>query len=333
MAVKTRKRVRSGGRESVRNSGKKHKSKIGKLVKSAHKKVKNPFGKKHKKGSSDKRKRVPKSRISKKSINWATYDGDNTEKKAEKKTDRKPERKTERKTKKDGGLIDIKKEKAKKEKAKRTIKKDVKKDTKKSSAKDVVKKYEIDMKKSKYTRSELKPIIDALQRACGDKLTPVGGWRRNKPLMKDIDFMTEIDLEKLSMLLLKDKRVYKLSVTHNSKNERKKISFKYYHKVGDREIKPSIDIFKVSKDEYPFALLQYTGNKLFNIHMRAYAKKKGYKLNQYGLFKVNGDKLDRVPGIKVERDIFDKLGYTYKEPADRNPGEHFTDKQLSMAKK
>ena len=53
--------------------------------------------------------------------------------------------------------------------------------------------------------------------------------------------------------------------------------------------------------------MYFTGNREFNIRMRAIAKNKGYLLNQYGLFKKTGQ---RVP-IRDERDIFKKLNITY----------------------
>ena len=47
--------------------------------------------------------------------------------------------------------------------------------------------------------------------------------------------------------------------------------------------------------------------------MRRKAKKLGYKLNEYGLYK-NDDKIE----IKSEKDIFKKLEMHYLKPKDRN---------------
>ncbi len=65
------------------------------------------------------------------------------------------------------------------------------------------------------------------------------------------------------------------------------------HKVvskGSRKISVvvnghNVDIFVAIKHELPFALLHYISPAQYNIRLRAYAKKMGYKLNQYGLFR------------------------------------------------
>lgn len=60
---------------------------------------------------------------------------------------------------------------------------------------------------------------------------------------------------------------------------------------------------------YGSALQYFTGDKNHNIKLRIIAEKKGYKLNEYGLFK--GEK--RVAG-KTEEEIYKKLGMDYIEP-------------------
>jgi DNA polymerase (family 10) len=77
---------------------------------------------------------------------------------------------------------------------------------------------------------------------------------------------------------------------------------------------------RVVKDESFGAALQYfTGSKEHNVKMRSIAIKKGFKLNEYGLFKKNTDKY--VVG-KTEEEIYVKLGLSYIEPELReNRGE------------
>ncbi|MEM3062028.1 MAG: nucleotidyltransferase domain-containing protein [Nitrososphaerota archaeon] len=74
-----------------------------------------------------------------------------------------------------------------------------------------------------------------------------------------------------------------------------------------------VDLFFTTEDEYIFARLFAVGSGKFNIIMRTLAKRNGYLLNQHGLFK-NGKKVR----IKNEREIFEKIGKTYREPQDRN---------------
>ena len=80
-----------------------------------------------------------------------------------------------------------------------------------------------------------------------------------------------------------------------------------------------IDILVTSPDEYPFTILYFTGNYEFNVQMREHAKKKGFLLNEKGLFindiKNNSLKCNHV--IQCEKDIFDALDLQYLEPKDR----------------
>jgi DNA polymerase/3'-5' exonuclease PolX len=79
-----------------------------------------------------------------------------------------------------------------------------------------------------------------------------------------------------------------------------------------------IDIRYIKKEHIAASLLYFTGSGLFNRNMRIYAIKKGFKLNEYGLFKLkpNGE-----PGLKMktptEKDIFKTLGIPYVEPENR----------------
>lgn len=71
-----------------------------------------------------------------------------------------------------------------------------------------------------------------------------------------------------------------------------------------------IDIYRTEKDSLGAMLLYLTGSKQYGIKMRAKAKYKGYRLNQYGLFDKKGR---RIAG-QTEQEIYDALGYPYKEP-------------------
>ena len=73
-----------------------------------------------------------------------------------------------------------------------------------------------------------------------------------------------------------------------------------------------IDIIFVPFESYYSALLYFTGSYQLNRDMRQEAKKMGYKLNEYGLYK--NKKLIRV---NSEKEIFDKLKLEYKEPKYR----------------
>ncbi|MBI2024976.1 MAG: DNA polymerase/3'-5' exonuclease PolX [Candidatus Harrisonbacteria bacterium] len=73
-----------------------------------------------------------------------------------------------------------------------------------------------------------------------------------------------------------------------------------------------IDVRVVSKESYGSALAYFTGSKDHNIELRKIAISKGYKLNEYGLYK--GKK--NIAG-KSEEEIYKALGLDYVEPEMR----------------
>lgn len=90
-----------------------------------------------------------------------------------------------------------------------------------------------------------------------------------------------------------------------------------YASINDEGVPRRIDVIYCSPVEYPFALLYFTGCGEFNIKMREYAKTKGYRLNEKGLFDIATDKKVAHPFVD-EKSIFDFLGIAYVEPELRN---------------
>lgn len=77
-----------------------------------------------------------------------------------------------------------------------------------------------------------------------------------------------------------------------------------------------IDLLVTHQEEYPFAVLYFTGSDKFNIAMRKHALEQGYTMNEHGLKKVREDASD-IPPMKDERDIFTFLKYPYVAPTER----------------
>lgn len=75
-----------------------------------------------------------------------------------------------------------------------------------------------------------------------------------------------------------------------------------------------IDIRFVPYDSYYSALLYFTGSGDLNKVMRNLAKEKGYKLSEYGLFRLSDNKKIYLTS---EKDVFDTLGMFYLEPEER----------------
>ena len=81
------------------------------------------------------------------------------------------------------------------------------------------------------------------------------------------------------------------------------------------------DLRVVSDEEYPFALMYFTGSKEHNIVLRGLAQDRGWTLNEYRLAPVKKD-APKIPQIREERDIYELFGFDYIEPELReNRGE------------
>jgi len=81
-----------------------------------------------------------------------------------------------------------------------------------------------------------------------------------------------------------------------------------------------VDLRIVKPNEYPAALMYFTGSKEHNIVMRQKARERGMALNEYGLFKLNADKetdFDQPVPTSSETDIYQKLDLHFVPPAHR----------------
>lgn len=72
-----------------------------------------------------------------------------------------------------------------------------------------------------------------------------------------------------------------------------------------------MDIRVVKKDQYGAALAYFTGSKAHNIRIREMAVRKGFKINEYGIFDEKSG--DRIAGEK-EEDIYRLLGIPFIPP-------------------
>jgi DNA polymerase beta len=81
-----------------------------------------------------------------------------------------------------------------------------------------------------------------------------------------------------------------------------------------------IDLLYTKKEEYPFALLYFTGSMSLNVLMRNKAISMGYSLSEYGLKYISGPNKGEFvkEPFEEEKDIFAFLGMRYIEPTKRN---------------
>lgn len=182
----------------------------------------------------------------------------------------------------------------------------------------------------KIPRSEMKKIdkyLQQLAKEVDDQLDVIvcGSYRREKTTSNDIDCMlshpkikTQDDLKTKKNYLhnfidvLKENKFIVDALTSEDV-ETKFMGFcRYSVKTPIRRI----DIRYIPSESYFPALIYFTGSGSFNQTMRQYAKKLGYKLNEYGLYKQVGTKYKLVP-VSSEEEIFEKLGMKYVEPKDR----------------
>lgn len=92
-----------------------------------------------------------------------------------------------------------------------------------------------------------------------------------------------------------------------------------------------VDFLYSPPEEYPFAILYFTGSKTFNTVMRQRAVDMGYTLNEHGISvmkdKIKGDLVDKT--FTKEKDIFDFLKMEYKRPNERIDGRSVCNIKLS----
>ncbi|HMC65253.1 MAG TPA: helix-hairpin-helix domain-containing protein, partial [Gemmataceae bacterium] len=80
------------------------------------------------------------------------------------------------------------------------------------------------------------------------------------------------------------------------------------HVLGEKVVLQS-DLRVVTDEQYPFALLYFTGSKQHNIRMRQRAIDRGWSLNEYSL----GSETKLIP-CRSEEEIFKALGLDYVPP-------------------
>jgi DNA polymerase (family 10) len=133
------------------------------------------------------------------------------------------------------------------------------------------------------------------------KIIPVGSIRREEKTHSDIDILL------IAAAPLPDFSCNNLTLVEGQSRHQK-----YIFTLNKTNY--LIDVFICTKKELPYMLFHYTGSKQYNIRTRAYVKKKGLLLNQYGLWK---NKKLLYPNIKSEKDLIRKIGISYREPTNR----------------
>lgn len=151
------------------------------------------------------------------------------------------------------------------------------------------------------------------------KFEIVGSYRRGAQNSGDIDVIitgkTGVDYKKFIDELLKTGII--LEVLSRGPSKTLVIA-----RLNENSIARRIDFLFAPPDEFAFAILYFTGSKIFNTVMRQYGVNKGYTFNEHGIYKfenkTKGEKVTHV--FQTEKDIFDFLGLQFKTPPERRDG-------------
>lgn len=139
-----------------------------------------------------------------------------------------------------------------------------------------------------------------------DKVELAGSIRRKKETIGDIDLLLSCD-QKFRKKIMNHFTDHFLAKQILVKGDSKaSIVLKNNGRQADLRI--------VNKDEWGSALLYFTGSREHNVHLRTIAKEKGYKISEYGIFKIEKNK--RIAS-ETEEDIYSTLGFQFIPPEMR----------------
>lgn len=163
-----------------------------------------------------------------------------------------------------------------------------------------------------------------IKECCGDTTDYeiVGSYRRGKMLSGDIDMIITNKNNDQAVFdkFLDELRTKNILEYTFSKGTTKSLTMCRLN--PKKTTARRVDFLYTSPSEFPFAILYFTGSKIFNTVMRQKALSMGYTLNEHGLSYMKGG----VKGEKVEKqfndekDIFDFLNMVYKSPEERIDG-------------
>ena len=148
----------------------------------------------------------------------------------------------------------------------------------------------------------------------------VGSYRRGAKTSGDIDVIITADDSNVFKNFIDNLKEKGIIVELLSYGKTKSLVIA---KLPGKEINRRVDFMYTTKEEYPFAILYFTGSKSFNTVMRSYALKLGLSLNEHGMYikekgKTKEDKVSKK--FNNEKDIFDSLYLKYKKPEERLDG-------------
>ncbi len=152
----------------------------------------------------------------------------------------------------------------------------------------------------------------------------VGSWRRGAKNSGDIDIIITDSNDNNSVYKkFIDKLIEKkILIEVLSRGNVKTLGIS---RLSRRSTARRIDFMFTPKKEFTFAMLYFTGSKIFNTIMRKRALDMGYTMNEHGIYnmvnKKKGERLEQY--FPTERSVFEFLGIEYREPHERKDGNSF----------
>jgi len=182
-------------------------------------------------------------------------------------------------------------------------------------------KTRIPLKEAEQTANELLKIIENIPGV--KRITVAGSLRRKKETIGDIDILLIAENHLRKKIINKIISLPQVENIIAAGQTKASVQLKIKH--------IQVDIRIVTEDEYGAALLYLTGSKEHNIQLRLIAKKKGWKINEYGVFNV---KTGKKIGGRTEEEIYNLFGLNYIPPEKRLGKDEIekAQKQLSLKK-
>ncbi len=167
---------------------------------------------------------------------------------------------------------------------------------------------------------EYKAIFEkAFPKGTDGKMEIVGSYRRGAQTSGDIDIIITSSNPKVFTTFVDNLIREKIILHVLSRGPTKCL---VVSKIPTSDTARRVDFLYTTPEEFPFAILYFTGSKIFNTVMRHIALEKGYTMNEHGINKMEnkkkGEKVNKL--FKEEKDIFDFLGLEYKTPIERTDG-------------
>ncbi|RLE38062.1 hypothetical protein DRJ17_05055 [Candidatus Woesearchaeota archaeon] len=153
---------------------------------------------------------------------------------------------------------------------------------------------------------KIKPILYVLEAHPSIEVYQIAGsYRRGKEIIKDMDIVAKIETnentEDIIRKICEMSEDFEKGVIGRDRVRRKFNGIQF-------------DLHFAREGEWGARLLYLTGSAEFNIDMRTIAKRMGFLLNEYGLFKRDTGEL--VASV-TEEEIFEALNMDFVDPKDR----------------